>query len=110
VLGSVTREQRHAETMLSLTRRVAKVDAWNTLHGLVLLTEARHRVESVAPFEAFGGGPKAALASVPPPAGTTRRQHAAAQDWPFKCSACGSREVALWLFAKRAEAEGWIEG
>jgi hypothetical protein len=25
---------------------------------------------------------------------------------PFKCSACGSREVALWLFAKRAEADG----
>ena len=30
------------------------------------------------------------------------------RDWPFKCSACGSREVALWLFAKRAEADGWI--
>ena len=29
------------------------------------------------------------------------------KDWPFKCSACGSREVALWLFAKRAEAEQW---
>jgi hypothetical protein len=27
-----------------------------------------------------------------------------------KCSACGSREVALWLFAKRAEAERWGEG
>jgi hypothetical protein len=23
------------------------------------------------------------------------------KNWPFKCSACGSREVALWLFAKR---------
>ena len=32
------------------------------------------------------------------------------RDWPFKCSACGSREVVLWLFAKRAEADGWIEG
>ena len=27
--------------------------------------------------------------------------------WPFKCTACGSREVALWLFAKRAEADAW---
>jgi len=26
---------------------------------------------------------------------------------PFKCSACGSRDVALWLFAKRGEAEEW---
>jgi hypothetical protein len=26
------------------------------------------------------------------------------KDWPFKCSACGSREVALRLFARRAEA------
>jgi hypothetical protein len=24
-----------------------------------------------------------------------------------KCSACGSREVALWLFAKRAEGGEW---
>ena len=32
------------------------------------------------------------------------------KDWPFKCSACGSREVALWLFAKRAEADTWAEG
>ena len=32
------------------------------------------------------------------------------KDWPFKCSGCGSREVALWLFAKRAEADGWIGG
>jgi hypothetical protein len=31
------------------------------------------------------------------------------RDWPFKCSRCGSREVALWLFAKRAEAEGWVD-
>ena len=31
------------------------------------------------------------------------------KDWPFKCSACGSRKVALWLFAKRAEEENWIE-
>jgi hypothetical protein len=28
---------------------------------------------------------------------------------PFKCSACGSREASLWLFAKRAEAEDWEE-
>jgi len=27
---------------------------------------------------------------------------------PFKCSACGSRDVALWLFAKRAEADRWV--
>jgi len=32
------------------------------------------------------------------------------KDCAFKCSACGSREVALWLFAKRAEADGWIDG
>ena len=32
------------------------------------------------------------------------------KDWPFKCLACGSREVALWLFAKRTEADTWIEG
>jgi hypothetical protein len=31
------------------------------------------------------------------------------RDWPFKCSGCGSRDVALWLFAKRAEADGWAE-
>jgi hypothetical protein len=24
--------------------------------------------------------------------------------------ACGSREVALWLFVKRAEADAWIDG
>jgi hypothetical protein len=41
--------------------------------------------------------------------GQSRRQHAAARDWPFKCSACGSREVALWLFAKRAKADAWAE-
>ena len=29
------------------------------------------------------------------------------RDWPFKCSACESREVALWLFAERAEADAW---
>jgi hypothetical protein len=23
------------------------------------------------------------------------------RDWPFKYSNCGSREIALWLFAKR---------
>ena len=31
------------------------------------------------------------------------------KDWPFKFSACGSRDVSLWLFAKRAEADGWAE-
>jgi len=29
------------------------------------------------------------------------------RDWPFKCSGCGSRDVALWLFARRAEADAW---
>ena len=29
------------------------------------------------------------------------------RDWPFKCSACESRDVALWLFPKRAEADAW---
>ena len=28
---------------------------------------------------------------------------------PFKCSGCGSRDVSLWLFAKRAEADAWAE-
>src|SRR5262244_3500982 len=32
------------------------------------------------------------------------------RDLPFKCTACGSRDVALWLFAKRAEPEGWVDG
>ena len=32
------------------------------------------------------------------------------RDWPFKCSGCGSREVALWLFPKRAEAGRWVDG
>jgi len=27
------------------------------------------------------------------------------KNWPFKCSACGSREVALWLFAQPSEAD-----
>jgi hypothetical protein len=31
------------------------------------------------------------------------------QDWPFKCSACGLRDVSLWLFAKRAEADALAE-
>jgi hypothetical protein len=31
------------------------------------------------------------------------------RDWPFKCTGCGSREVALWLFARRAEADAWLE-
>ena len=29
------------------------------------------------------------------------------RDWPFKCSACESRDVALWPFPKRAEADEW---
>jgi len=35
--------------------------------------------------------------------------------WPFKCSACGSREVAPWLFPVDADvlafavARGWLE-
>ena len=28
-------------------------------------------------------------------------------EWPFKCSACGLRDVSLWLFAARAEADAW---
>jgi hypothetical protein len=28
---------------------------------------------------------------------------------PFKCSGCGSRDVSLWLFAKRDEADAWSE-
>ena len=28
---------------------------------------------------------------------------------PLKCSACGSREVELWLFVNRAEADDWVE-
>jgi hypothetical protein len=31
------------------------------------------------------------------------------QSLPFKCSACGSREVELWLFVNRAEADDWAE-
>jgi hypothetical protein len=31
------------------------------------------------------------------------------QERPLKCSGCGSRDVSLWLFAKRAEADGWAE-
>jgi hypothetical protein len=26
-------------------------------------------------------------------------------DWPFKCSGCGSRSVALFLFARRADGQ-----
>jgi len=29
------------------------------------------------------------------------------REWPFKMLACASREVALWLFPKRAEADEW---
>jgi hypothetical protein len=43
-------------------------------------------------------------------AGPTRRNMRPLKDWPFKCSACGSREVALWLFTKRAEADTWADG
>jgi hypothetical protein len=28
---------------------------------------------------------------------------------PLKCSACGWREVELWLFVNRAEADDWAE-
>jgi hypothetical protein len=28
---------------------------------------------------------------------------------PFKCSGCDSHDVSLWLFAVRAEADGWAE-
>jgi hypothetical protein len=31
------------------------------------------------------------------------------QSLPFKCSACGSREVELWLFVNPAEAADWVE-
>jgi hypothetical protein len=31
------------------------------------------------------------------------------QEWPFKCSAGGLRDVSLWLFAKRTEADAWSE-
>jgi hypothetical protein len=31
------------------------------------------------------------------------------QPLPFKCSACGSREVELWLFVNRAEADDWVK-
>ena len=29
---------------------------------------------------------------------------------PLKCAACGGREVELWLFVKRDEAEAWLDG
>ena len=32
------------------------------------------------------------------------------QSLPLKCAACGGREVELWLFVKRDEAEAWAEG
>ena len=31
------------------------------------------------------------------------------QSLPFKCSACGGRDVELWLFVKRSEADDWAE-
>jgi hypothetical protein len=27
---------------------------------------------------------------------------------PLKCTCCGGREVELWLFVKRDEAEVWV--
>ena len=32
------------------------------------------------------------------------------QSLPLTCSGCGGREVELWLFVKRDEAEAWIDG
>jgi hypothetical protein len=32
------------------------------------------------------------------------------QSLPLKCTDCGGREVELWLFAKRDEAETWADG
>jgi hypothetical protein len=29
---------------------------------------------------------------------------------PLKCAVCGGREIELWLFVKRDEAEAWTEG
>jgi hypothetical protein len=29
------------------------------------------------------------------------------QSLPLKCSACGAREVELWLFVRSEEAEAW---
>lgn len=31
------------------------------------------------------------------------------QSLPLKCSACGAREVELWLFVKRDEADAWVD-
>ena len=31
------------------------------------------------------------------------------QSRPFKCSACGSREVELWLFVNRVEADDFLQ-
>ena len=31
------------------------------------------------------------------------------KDWPFKCLACGSCEVVLWLFATRVGSDGWVD-
>jgi hypothetical protein len=28
---------------------------------------------------------------------------------PLKCSACGGREVELWLFVTRDDAEAWLD-
>ena len=32
------------------------------------------------------------------------------QALPLKCTDCGGREVELWLFVKRDEAETWADG
>jgi DNA-directed RNA polymerase subunit M/transcription elongation factor TFIIS len=31
------------------------------------------------------------------------------QSLPFKCSACGSREVELWLFVNRVEVDDFLQ-
>lgn len=31
------------------------------------------------------------------------------QSLPLKCTACGGREVELWLFVKRDEADAWVD-
>ena len=41
--------------------------------------------------------------------GTPRRRHAAAARAAVQVFGCGSRDVSLWLFAKRDEADAWSE-
>jgi hypothetical protein len=31
------------------------------------------------------------------------------KDFKFKCASCGSRDVSLWLFVKRPEADDWVQ-